>query len=362
MNVLKVADTPTALKEVIARNSARGVQFVADRILNAAASAGRSGGRGGPPLTPEQQNSLERGGAIYAELCYSCHGADGRGTPTPGAAAGSTLAPSLVGSARVNSHRDYVIKAVLHGLSGPVDGRMYPQVMVSMGSNKDQWVADVASYVRNSFGNAGALATNADVARVRAASGDRKVPWTIEELDASLPRPLFAEASWKVTASHDARPAPRANADGGYNFIGNAGGALSFLGWTTGVPQQAGMWFQIELPAPRVLTEIQFTSSAIGGRSGVPPAWTFPRSYQVQVSSDGSTWSAPVAEGQGVPGTTVITFAPVSARFVRITQTASEDNAPAWAMRLLRLFQAPVGPGGRQDDLEPAPFERPEAH
>ena len=207
MNVLKVADTPTALKEAIASNSARGVQFVADRILNTAASAGRSGGRGGPPLTPEQQNSLERGGAIYAELCYSCHGADGRGTPTPGAAAGATLAPSLVGSARVNSHRDYVIKAVLHGLSGPVDGRMYPQVMVSMGSNKDQWVADVASYVRNSFGNAGALATTADVARVRAASGDRKVPWTIDELDASLPRPLFAEASWKVTASHDARPA-----------------------------------------------------------------------------------------------------------------------------------------------------------
>ncbi len=139
-------------------------------------------------------------------------------------------------------------------------------------------------------------------------------------------------------------------------------GALSFLGWTTGVPQQAGMWFQIELPAPLVLTEIQFTSSAIGGRSGLPPAWTFPRGYQVQVSADGSTWSAPVAEGQGVPGTTVITFAPVSARFVRITQTASEDNAPAWSMRLLRLFQAPVRPGGPHDDLEPAPFERPEAH
>ena len=63
---------------------------------------------------------------------------------------------------------------MLHGLAGPIDGKTYPQVMVAMGSNKDQWVADVASYVRNSFGNTGAFATSADVARVRAATGDRK--------------------------------------------------------------------------------------------------------------------------------------------------------------------------------------------
>ena len=279
---------------------------------------------------------------IYAELCYSCHGADGRGTPTPGAAAGSVLAPSLAGSARVNGHRDYVIKTVLHGLSGPVDGKVYPQVMVAMGSNKDEWIADVTSYVRNSFGNTGTFAMPHDVARVRSSTGDRKVPWTVDELDASLPQPLVPDTSWKITASHDGRPAPQANPEGGYNFIGNASGALTFLGWTTGVPQQAGMWFQIELPAPLVLTEIQFTSStAGGGRAGAPSTWTFPRRYQVQVSADGNTWSAPVAEGQGVPGTAVITFAPVSATFVRITQTATVDDAPPWSMRLLRLYRAP---------------------
>ena len=144
-----------------------------------------------------------------------------------------------------------------------------------------------------------------------------------------------------MTASHDERPAPQANAEGGFNFVGNAAGALNFLGWTTGVPQQAGMWFQIELPAPLMLTEIQFTSSAVGGRGGAPPAWTFPRGYRVQVSADGNTWSAPVAEGQGAAGTTVITFAPVSAKFVRITQTATVTDAPPWSMRLIRLYQAP---------------------
>jgi len=342
MNILKAPDASTTVKAAMDANKVRGVQFVADRILNAPTPAGRDGGRGAPPRTPDQQNSLERGGVIYAELCYSCHGADGRGTSTPGAVAGSTLAPSLSGSARMNGHRDYVIKTLLHGLSGPTDGKVYPQVMVAMGSNKDQWIADITSFVRNSFGNSGGFATPQDVARVRAASTYRNAPWTVAELDASLPRPLVPDASWKVTASHDSRPAPQANAEGGYNFAGTAAGALNFLGWTTGVPQQAGMWFQIELPAPLMLTEIQFTSTLVGGgRSGSPPAWTFPREYQVQVSADGATWSPPVAEGVGVPGTTVLTFAPVSAKIVRITQTATVADAPPWSMRLLRLYQAP---------------------
>ena len=338
MNVLRVPGTAAAVKVASETIESRGVRFVAERILNPPAAGGRGGSRGGAPITADQQSSIERGSAIYTELCFSCHGEDGRGTPTPGGAPGSTLAPSLAGSPRVNAHRDYVIKALLHGLAGPMDGRTYPQVMVAMGTNNDRWIADIASYVRNGFGNSGNFVTADDVSRVRAATGDRRTPWTVAELDASLPRLLVPDATWHVTASHDGRPAPQANAEGGYNFIGTAAGALSFLGWTTGVAQQAGMWFQIELPAPRMLTEINFTSSLRGGGA---PAWTFPRRYQVQISGDGSTWSAPVAEGEGVPGTTVVRFAPVSARFVRITQTAATDGAPAWSMRLLRLYEAP---------------------
>jgi mono/diheme cytochrome c family protein/glucose/arabinose dehydrogenase len=340
MNVLKVADVSSVAKAAMDANKARGVQFVADRIANPPAGAGRGGGRGGVPLTPDQQVTLERGATIYAEVCFSCHGDDGRGAASPGGATGSTLAPSLVGSARVNGHRDYVVKTLLHGLSGPMDGKSYPQVMVAMGSNKDQWVADIASYVRNNFENAGAFVTPQDVARVRAATGERTTPWTVPELDASLPHALIPDASWKVTASHDGKPAPQANAAGGFNFLGNAAGALSFLGWTTGVPQQAGMWFTIELPAPHLLSEIQFTSSTAGGGPKGSPVWTFPRSFQVQISDDGATWSAPIAEGQGAPGIMAIPFAPVRAKFIRITQTATVEDAPPWSMRLLRLFES----------------------
>jgi hypothetical protein len=243
----------------------------------------------------------------------------------------------------VNAHRDYVIKTLLHGLGGPIDGRTYPQVMVAMGTNSDRWIAEVASYVRNAFGNSGTFVTVGDVANVRAATNERKVPWTVSELDASLPRALVPDAAWNVTASHDARPAPKANAEGAFNFIANAAGALTFLGWTTGVAQEAGMWFQIELPEPRSLTEMNFSSSLAsnaGGRGGTQ-AWTFPRRYQVQVSSDGRTCSAPIAEGEGAPGTTVIRFAPIRAKFIRITQTATAGDAPPWSMRLVRLYEAP---------------------
>ena len=83
------------------------------------------------------------------------------------------------------------------------------------------------------------------------------------------------------------------------------------------------MWFQIELPQPAMLTEIQFTSTALavdttpivpgaptrtgipGGRGApgaappAPPPLGFPREYQVQVSMDGTTWGQPVARGKG---------------------------------------------------------------
>jgi mono/diheme cytochrome c family protein/glucose/arabinose dehydrogenase len=335
MNLLKTPDASSSIRSAMGGNKARGVQFVADRILN---PPGGGRGRGGAAFTTEEQSSLERGGSIYTEVCYACHGSDGRGTPTPGAAVGNTLAPSLAGSSRVNGHRDYAIKAVVHGLAGPLDGRTYPQVMVAMGTNKDQWIADVVSYVRNSFGNSSGMVSVPDVERVRAATSDRKAPWTATELEASLPRLLVPSEAWKVTASHEGHPAPQANADGGYNYRSDAAGGLTFMGWTSGVPQQPDMWFQVELPAPVMLTEIRFTSSTTG--TGAAQTSTFPRGYRVQVSTDGSTWSAPVADGQGLPGVTTIAFAPVRTKFVRITQTANTANAPPWSMRLLRLYEA----------------------
>ena len=61
-----------------------------------------------------------------------------------GAPAGTTMAPPLAGSPRVQGHRDFVIKTVLHGLTGPINGKTYTEVMIPMGRQNDEWIASVA--------------------------------------------------------------------------------------------------------------------------------------------------------------------------------------------------------------------------
>ena len=328
LNTLKVPDALATAKAAAARMPARGVQFLATSLSTAAATAARA-----PVLPADQQAAFDRGRGIYEGLCFSCHGDDGRGTPRAGAgASGATMAPSLAGSPRVNGHRDYVIKVLLHGLTGDIDGRAYVDAMVPMGTNTDQWVADIASYARNSFGNGASFITSADVAHVRAQTAARTSQWTVAEASASLPVALLVDSSWKITASHT---------------TDTAAGAFSLAGWSTGAPQQPGMWFQVELPSAVLLTEVQFTSPNVGGgRGGPPPTGTFPRGYRVEVSTDGVRWSAPVAEGQGTGTTTTVAFAPVAARFIRLSTTASADAAP-WSMQRLRLFRAALPGTGR---------------
>src|SRR5690606_9028540 len=127
----------------------------------------------------------------------------------------------------------------------------------------------------------------ADVARVRAATAARTSSWPIDELTASLPQPLFTDG-WTVAASHNSTA---------------ASGGLTLTGWTSGAPQQAGMWFQFDLPAPRRVTEIQFLSpvpgesaAAVSGtgapmQSQDPAAYGYPRAFKLEVSTDGATWT-----------------------------------------------------------------------
>ena len=324
LNRWKIPDAAVTIKETMDGNPARGVQVVASTILTPPA------GRGGPPLTPEQQAVMDRGAAIYNELCFACHAPDGMGTPKPELA--TTMAPPLAGSPRVNGHRDYIIKAVLHGLTGAIDGRTYTDVMMPMGVNNDDWVAAIASYVRRSFGNTGGFVSPADVARVRAATGERKTSWTIPELTASLPSQLQADG-WKATASH--------NPD-------DAIAGLRLTTWSSGAPQASGMWFRVELPNPETITELSFQSPPAAERgaavaAGGAPMNTltgpgFPRGFRVEISLDGNSWQQ-VAEGTGTGPTTTVTFNPVSAKFVRITLTTGVENGPPWSIQSLKLYR-----------------------
>ena len=94
-------------------------------------------------------------------------------------------------------------KTILHGLSGPLDGRTYAEVMAPMGASSDRWIADVASFIRNGFGNSSSVVSEADVARVRKETTGRDKMWTAEELERTQPRPLVPDITWDATASHN---------------------------------------------------------------------------------------------------------------------------------------------------------------
>jgi mono/diheme cytochrome c family protein len=347
LNTLKVAGAKDVIAATQSGSTAKGVQLVAGTILKPPANAGRGGGLGAvAPYTPAEEAVLDKGREVYTQVCFACHGEDGRGQPVPGDPS-ATLGPPLAASPTVLGHSDWVIKTLLHGLSGPLHGRTYPGLMVGMGQNPDQWIAAVGSYVRNAFGNRAALVSPHQVARVRAATASRKTPWTTAELEASMPRLLVVDDSWKLTASHNAAIASQ---------------ALSIRPWTSGVRQEPGMWLQVELPAARLLTGLQFTSPPVLpeatpavpgaptrtgiGRGGDPnapaPQPGFPRGFKVQVSLDGAKWTD-VATGQGAGKDTDVAFAPVRAKYVRISQTATAQDAPPFAIAQLRLYEPGSG-------------------
>ncbi|NUR56556.1 MAG: hypothetical protein HOQ29_19095, partial [Acidobacteria bacterium] len=67
----------------------------------------------------------------------------------------------------------------------------------------------------------------------------------------------------------------------------------------------------------------------------------YPRANQLQVSNDAASWQT-FAEGKGTGTATRIAFAPVRAKFVRITETSTTENAPPWTIQRLKLFE-PAG-------------------
>ncbi|MFI5337324.1 MAG: c-type cytochrome, partial [Opitutales bacterium] len=111
-------------------------------------------------LTKEMQ--IEKGKQVYMGLCFACHQPDGKGLPG--------AFPPLAGSDFLAADRDRAIRIVLKGLAGPVvvngttiNSIMPPQEAVLT----DAQIADVLTYVMNSWGNHGDATSAAQVKVVR---------------------------------------------------------------------------------------------------------------------------------------------------------------------------------------------------
>jgi len=125
------------------------------------------------------QLAVKKGGSTYA-LCGGCHQGSGMGAPG--------LFPPLAGSDWVTGGSERLIRVILHGLNGPitVSGKPFtaPAGMPPQGAVLgDQDIANVATFVRNSWGNKGSLITKEMVAAVRDAEKARTAPWTGAELE-----------------------------------------------------------------------------------------------------------------------------------------------------------------------------------
>ncbi len=340
--LLKIPGTNDKVKKVMASDTTAGVQLVGKQVLEPPVVTAFFG-RSNPNFSKDEQAMVSEGAKIFSSLCATCHGPLGNGTP---AGQGKLLAPSLVGSLRVQAHPDYIIKTLLHGVTGDIQGESYAGIMMApMGSNNDKWIASVASFVRANFENESSLITPDDVARVRKETAQQKSIYNFDALWASIPKVLEADQQWKMSASHTGEVRKGSTV--------SARGALNFEGWTTGITQQKGMWFQVELPKTATISEIQFKSPPIsrGWREGSPPPiHTYPKGYDLEVSMDGKQWTKIVSNGEGSGANTTIRFDPVQAKFFRIILTKSEsivhgerrgqpfDYEVAWTMREFKVY------------------------
>lgn len=270
-----------------------------------------------PEFTADDRALLAQGETIYKQLCFACHGLDGKGMPLTSGPPGATMAPPFLHDKIATGYRDGAINVVLKGLTGPAyNGKTYSAVMATEQFNSDLWIASVLSYVRTSFGNSASIIETNDVAAVREAFTNREAPWTTTELLSSLPQPLTNRAKWKLRANHNSATAGRAietNVTAQYD---------------TKVAQSPGVWFQIQLPAVETIAGLEFNS-------GSSPD-DFPRGYQVQLSGNGRQWSAPVATGRGTGTQTEIIFPTERARYIRITLTAAAPHF--WTIHDLQIL------------------------
>lgn len=111
---------------------------------------------------PIDKATMERGKKVYIQYCIACHQVDGGGVPG--------LNPPLEKTAHVLGSKTKLIRIILKGMNTheEIDGETYSNIMAPHNHLTDQQIADVLTYVRNSFGNKAIAITPGDVKYIRA--------------------------------------------------------------------------------------------------------------------------------------------------------------------------------------------------
>jgi nitrite reductase (NO-forming) len=109
-------------------------------------------------------DQVKAGEALFAGTCSTCHQATGEGL--------AGVFPPLAKSSVLAATPKRIVDIMLHGLTGPitVNGKDFNSVMPPMTQLTDDEVANIGTYVLNSWGNKGGHITKEEVAERRKAA------------------------------------------------------------------------------------------------------------------------------------------------------------------------------------------------
>lgn len=108
-----------------------------------------------------RQEMLSAGEEVYVTNCAACHQRNGKGAPP--------RYPTLAGTEWVTGDKQRLISVIVNGLEGPIEvkGKSYSGAMPSHDFLSDEEVAEVATFIRQNFGNDASAVSTKDVRRTR---------------------------------------------------------------------------------------------------------------------------------------------------------------------------------------------------
>jgi nitrite reductase (NO-forming) len=136
--------------------------YLGDKALSMAAVGEAAAARAAGKLTKEDQ--IKAGGLLFNGTCSVCHQPNGAGLPN--------VFPPLAKSDFLMADKERSIDIVLNGRTGKVtvNGAEYNSVMPPMSQHTDDEVANILTFVRNSWGNQGEAVSKDEVAKRRGAT------------------------------------------------------------------------------------------------------------------------------------------------------------------------------------------------
>lgn len=162
-----------------------------------------TGAAAGPAAPPDPKVVGKR---LFTQNCVVCHQTSGMGVA--GQFPPLVASEWVVGGDWVGDN--HLVKILLAGMQGPVQvmGKSYNNAMPPWAQLKDSEIASILTYIRSEWGNNAPPITEEFVAKVRAASTDRKEPWTQKDLKV-IPAETISAGGAAAPAA-PANPAPAA--------------------------------------------------------------------------------------------------------------------------------------------------------